>query len=109
MNSDELYYIMMIGFTAAAVGHYYFPSLIPALLPYVAILGAFYLIFGVITRIVGFTTGIGWSRKEDWINGFILLLFVGFVLERPDLAVKSVEIVINIFGLLFKWILTLGL
>ena len=109
MNSDEIYYVLMLGFAATLVGYYYFPSLVPVLVPYVALLGAFYLIFGTLARITGFTLGIGWSRKEDWINGFILLLFVGFILGRPDLAVKSVGFVMSIFTTIFKWILTLGL
>ncbi|MCD6414218.1 MAG: hypothetical protein J7L23_01160 [Candidatus Diapherotrites archaeon] len=109
MNSDEIYYILMLGFVAAAVGYYYFPGLIPVVLPYVALLGAFYLIFGVLTRITGFTTGIGWSRKEDWINGFILLFFVGLIMGRPDLAVSSVKLCVNLVGVFVKWVFTLGL
>ena len=107
MDGDELYTVMLLGFMLGTIGLVYYPGLVAAVLPYIALLGAFYLVFGILTRMTGFAFGIGWSRKEDWLNGIILLVLVVILLGSADLAVNSVQYMVKLFSTLFRLALTI--
>ena len=108
MENDEVYQLLFLGFGLGIIGLEYFPGVVSAVVPFIALLGAFYLVFGVIARMGAFATGIGWSRKEDWMNGIALLVLVGFLLGYPQLAINSVKLMLGLFTGVIKWIVNLA-
>jgi len=107
MDNDEIYSIMFMGFMLGLVGLVYYPGIVAALLPYLALLGAFYLGFGLLARMTGFAFGIGWSRKEDWMNGLVILVLVGLIFGNAELAVYSVQYMVRLFTAFLGWILNI--
>lgn len=104
MESDEVYQLLFLSFVLGIVGMTYYPGLVDALIPFVAILGAFYLVFGVIARMAAFGLGVGWSRKEDWLNGIAILVVIGLILGYPQVAINSVKLMFALFFGIFDWI-----
>lgn len=61
------------------------------ILPWVALLGAFYLVFGVLSRMAGFITGKAFARRDDWWNGLAILGVVVLFSGHDHLAVNAVK------------------
>ncbi|MCD4740086.1 hypothetical protein K8R43_02725 [archaeon] len=104
METDEVYHVLFLMFFFGVIGLAYYPNIVRAIVPWIALLGAFYLVFGLLCRATSFTIGIGHSRRDDWLNGFLILVVLGLCLGFPGLAVHSVQSMLGLFASALKWL-----
>ncbi|MCK4327448.1 MAG: hypothetical protein KAW41_03130 [Candidatus Diapherotrites archaeon] len=102
---EFLYMLFGVGIVALAA----YPKLFATLLPFVAMVGAFYLVWGVLSRIVSGVMGFGGSRRDDWWNGLAILTVVVLIYGQAGVAVNSVTFLLNLIWTLVVGIFALAL
>jgi len=100
---------MYVLFGVGIVALVYYPGLFSAILPLVALVGAFYLVWGVLSRIISGLFGIGAGRREDWWNGLAILTVIVLIYGQQGIAVKSVGMMVGLIWGLVNGIATLAL
>lgn len=109
MRENELVEFMYVLFGVGIVALAYYPSLLNSILPIVALIGAFYLVWGVLSRVISGFFGIGAGRREDWWNGLAILTVIVLIYGQPAVAVKAVTTIVNIIWFFLAGIITLAL
>ena len=100
MRENELVEFMYMLFGIGIVALVYYPRLFSAILPLIALVGAFYLVWGVLSRMVSGLFGVGAGRREDWWNGLAILTVIVLIYGQQGIAVRAVEIMVGaIWGL----------
>lgn len=94
MKESELVEFIYILFGVGIVALAYYPRIFFSLLPLVALIGAFYLVWGVASKIIYGFLGIAGERKEDWYNGLAILAIIVLVYNQPTMAIRSVELLL---------------
>lgn len=103
MNEGELVEFLYMLFGVGIVALAAYPKLFAAMLPFVALVGAFYLVWGILSRIVSGVMGYGGSRRDDWWNGLAILTVVVLIYGQPATAVNAVTFFVNLI-----WSIVLG-
>ncbi len=87
MKDEELVNFIIIFFALGIVFSVYYPGLFTVILYLVALVGAGYFILGVISRLLSGLAGKTYAWSKDWWHGLAILLMVGLIFGRMDLAV----------------------
>ncbi len=90
MNDEEIVHFIVIFFALGMVFKAYYPSLFTLVLFATAAVGAIYFILGITARLISGITGGKYTWAKDWWHGLTILLMVGLVFGRMDLAVGVV-------------------
>ena len=109
MNEGELVELMYLLFGVGIVALAYYPALFSAMLPFVAMVGAFYFVWGLISRVVSGVMGLGGSRRDDWWNGLAILAVVVLIFGQAGAAVASVTFILRMIWTLVLGVMTLAL
>ncbi|MBN3037142.1 MAG: hypothetical protein JW834_01715 [Candidatus Diapherotrites archaeon] len=88
---DFSYVLIAVGIVLL---HYY-PSMFSTLLPIVTFIGAFYLVFGVISRFVSGFTPYMHKRKNDWWNGLAILTILILFFGQKDMATYFISLMLS--------------
>ncbi|MCD6522248.1 MAG: hypothetical protein J7K68_00720 [Candidatus Diapherotrites archaeon] len=107
MNDQELLEFTYLLFGVGIVMLVYYPNLFTALLPYVALLGAFYFVWGIISRLTGGLLGVHFARRNDWWNGIVILTVIILVYGQKNTAIASIYAIINIIWSIFTGVFSL--
>ena len=75
----------------------------------VAMLGAFYLVWGSISHILSGVFGVANKRREDWWNGLAILTIVVLIYGQGTVAVKSVVFFVSLIWNAILGVVTLAL
>ncbi len=102
MRENELVELMYVLFGVGIVALAYYPKLFGALLPLVALVGAFYLVWGILSRIASSFSSIGASRRDDWWNGLAILTVIVLIYGQQGIVVKAVSLMVGaIWGFVY--------
>lgn len=86
---------MYVLFGIGIVALVYYPRLFSAILPLVALLGAFYFVWGILSRTLSGLFGIGAGRRDDWWNGLAILTVIVLIYGQQGIAVKAVGLMVG--------------
>jgi len=103
MNENELMEFMYLLFGIGIVALVYFPKIFNAVLPIIALVGAFYLVWGISSHMLSGIFGVANKRKDDWWNGIAILTVIILIYGQGTIAVKSV-----MFFVLLIWNVIFG-
>jgi hypothetical protein len=109
MNESELVEFVYMAVGMGIVLQVYYPQILAWCLPPVAIIGAFYLVFGVLSKMTAGFFGHGQARRDDWWNGLAILSMVALWFGAPGLAVTAVQWIVSSAYLLIVGIFTIAL
>ncbi|MFC2175299.1 hypothetical protein ACFLQ2_05580 [archaeon] len=109
MQEGELVEFMYMLFGVGIVALASYPNLFKAILPFVALLGAFYLVWGILSRLISGVFGVGGYRREDWWNGLAILTVVVLIYGQPGIAVNSVTLLLNLIWVVVAGVFTLAM
>jgi len=84
---EFLYMLFGVGIVTAA----YYPKVFSAVLPIITLIGAAYLVWGVVSRVVSGVFGIGGSRRDEWWSGLAILTVVVLIYGQPSAAIHAVS------------------
>ena len=105
MNEGELVEFIYMAVGVGLVLQVYYPSILAWCLPLVALIGALYLVWGVLSKLSAALVGRGHSRRDDWWNGLAILALIALWFGAPGTAVGAVQWVLwgmwrTVFGIL---------
>ena len=109
MKENELVEFMFVFFAVGTIFAVYRPGVFGAVLPIVALLGAFYLVWGILSHVTSAFAGVGASRRDDWWNGIVILTVVVLVFGQTSLAVNAVTLMLSAIWRVFVGVFTLSL
>ena len=109
MDDEELVNFIIIFFALGIIFNRYYPALFEVVLITTALVGATYFLLGTASRLITGATGKTYAWGKDWWHGLAILLMVGLVFGRMDLAVKTVWIAIVGVAKLLAGLITLSL
>ena len=95
MNEGELIEFIYMAVGMGLVMQVYFPKILISLIPIVAIIGAFYLVWGILNKITAGFTSHGATRRDDWWNGLAILSLIALWFGAPNTAVAAVQWVLG--------------
>ncbi len=87
MEDEELVNFIIIFFALGAVFTVYYPALFELVLWAAALVGAIYFILGTTSRLLSGISGKKYAWAKDWWHGLAILLMVGLIFGRMDIAV----------------------
>jgi len=95
MDQTELieFIILLVAMTLVLQSN--FNSIFMTIIPWIALLGAFYFVFGMFSRMVGLVIGKHFARRDDWWNGLAILSVVVLISGQQQLAINSVGFFLN--------------
>ncbi len=105
----EIVNFIIAFFAIGIVFAVYYPALFMAILWIVAFVGAVYLLLGIISRVISGLAGKKYAWYKDWWHGLAILLMVGLIFGRMDIAVGVIWWFIDVTLKLFAGILTFHL
>ena len=106
MEDDEIVHFIIIFFALGVVFRTYFPALFDLVLLSMAVVGTGYFVLGVVSRVLSGLSGKNFVWAKDWWHGLAILLMVGLIFGRMDLAVGTVMWVVNAAWRAVLWVLT---
>ncbi len=109
MEDDELVNFIIIFFSLGVVFLVYYPSLFNLILWVTAIVGAIYFVVGTISRLISGSTGKRYAWSKDWWHGLAILLMVGLIFGKMNIAIKVVWWFVYALLRLFTGVLTFHL
>ncbi len=109
MKDDEIVHFIVIFFSLGMVFHSYFNGLFQSILLIIAFVGALYFILGVLSRIISGLSDYEVVWAKDWWHGLAILVLVGLVFGRMDLAINATYSIIDIGLKLLVKLLTLSI
>ncbi len=94
MNEGELVEFIYMAVGVGIVLQVYYPGILAWCLPFVAIIGALYLVWGILSKFSVALVGRGHSRRDDWWNGLAILTLIALWFGAPNMAVGAVQWVV---------------
>jgi hypothetical protein len=107
MDETELMGFLIILVAGGSALWLKYPYILQWVLPAAAVVGAFYLLIGLLSRVVGTVAGKSQPRKDDWYNGAAILLVIILWFAQPQLAVSAVGWVLGIAWLVVAGVFSL--
>ncbi len=95
MNDHELVELIYLLFGVGIVMEVYYPGAWGMLVQLIALLGAFYLLWGIFARMISFVTTKPTPRKEDWWNGIAILLLVLLIFGETRIPFKTIQLLFD--------------
>ena len=109
MREFELVEFMYILFGVGIVMLAYYPHMVNAMLPFIALIGGFYFVWGIFSHMVGGLFGVAGGRRDDWWNGIAILTVLVLIFGQGELATNSVFFFINAIWSVFVGAFALAL
>ena len=98
MKDDEIVHFIIIFFSLGIVFQVYFPGVFQMALIAVSVVGAFYFLAGVVSRVLSGVFGHEVVWAKDWWHGLAILVLVALIFNRMDLAINGVVFILRLAG-----------
>lgn len=95
MRDEELIELIYLLFGIGIVLAVYYPGAWDMLIQMIALVGAFYFLWGIFKRVTSFLIPGQETLRDDWWNGVAILSLVLLIFGRTEIPFAAIEILFD--------------